>query len=149
VSTSDRTDAAQQMEQAIHGYFAACNTGDAEAVAVFFTPDAVHYFPPGYGGPARGGLAIGEVIARFVQATGSCWSTDQIICDPGSNRTAIEWTARRREALVRGTEWYEFDPETGLISEIRAYLASPPTPGASRVELEGFPYSERGYTMDS
>jgi hypothetical protein len=42
-----------------------------------------------------------------------------------------------------------FDPDTGLITEIRGYLASPPAPGASRLELEGFPYAERGYTMDS
>jgi hypothetical protein len=51
--------------------------------------------------------------------------------------------------LARGAEWYEFDPGTGLITEIRAYLAAPLAAGASRLELEGFPYAERGYTMDS
>jgi hypothetical protein len=50
---------------------------------------------------------------------------------------------------ARGAEWYEFDPGTGLITEIRAYLASPPAAGATRLELEGFPYAERGYTTDS
>jgi hypothetical protein len=35
------------MEEAIHGYIAACNTGNAEAIAAFFAPGAVHYFPPG------------------------------------------------------------------------------------------------------
>ena len=151
MSTSDETDAAQRMEQAIRRYFAACNTGDVEAVAAFFTPGAVHYFPPGYGGPARGGRAIGELIARLVQATASRWSIDQVACDPGSNRAVIEWTVRRTGvlALARGTEWYEFDPGTGLITEVRAYLASPPAAGARRLELEGFPYAERGYTMDS
>jgi hypothetical protein len=151
VSTSDETDAAQRMEQAIRRYFAACNTGDVEAVAAFFTPGAVHYFPPGYGGPARGGRAIGELIARLVQATASRWSIDQVACDPGSNRAVIEWTVRRTGvlALARGTEWYEFDPGPGLITEVRAYLASPPAAGASRLELEGFPYAERGYTIDS
>ena len=151
MSTSDETDAAQRMEQAIRRYFAACNTGDVEAVAAFFTPGAVHYFPPGYAGPARGGRAIGELIARLVQATASRWSIDQVACDPGSNRAVIEWTVRRTGvlALARGTEWYEFDPGTGLITEVRAYLASPPAAGASRLELEGFPYAERGYTMDS
>lgn len=29
----------------------------------------------------------------------------------------------------------------------RRYLASPPAPGASRLELEGFPYAGRSYTM--
>src|SRR5690349_13986728 len=61
------------MEQAIRRYYAACNTGDVDAVAAFFTPDAVHYVPPGYGGSPRGGRAIGEVIARLVQATASRW----------------------------------------------------------------------------
>ena len=35
------------MEEVIRGYFDACNTGDADAVAKFFAPGAVHYFPPG------------------------------------------------------------------------------------------------------
>jgi hypothetical protein len=148
VSTSDETDVAQRMEQAIHRYFAACNTGDVEAVAAFFTRDAVYYFPPGFGGPARGGQVIGELIARLVQAAASRWSIDQVVCDPGSNRAVAEWTVRRTGLLARGVEWYEFDPGTGLITEVRAYLASPPAAGASRVELEGFPYAERGYTVD-
>lgn len=38
LSTSDETDVAQRMEQAIRRYYAACNTGDVEAVAAFFTP---------------------------------------------------------------------------------------------------------------
>jgi hypothetical protein len=54
--------------------FAACDTGDVETVAACFTTNAVHYAPPGYGGPARGGQAIGEVIARLVRATASRWS---------------------------------------------------------------------------
>ena len=149
MSSSGETDAARRMEQAIHRYFAACNTGDVDAVATCFTADAVHYAPPGYGGPAQGGQAIGEVIARLVRATASRWSIDQVVCDPGSNRAVIEWTVRRAGVVARGTDWYEFDPGTGLITEARTYLASPPPAGASRVELEGFPYAERGYTMDS
>lgn len=149
LSASDETGVALRMEQAIRRYYAACNTGDAEAVAAFFAPDAVHYVPPGYGGSPRGGRAIGEVIARLVQATGSRWSIDQVVCDPGSNRAVIEWTVRRTGAMARGAEWYEFDPGTGLITEIRLYLAAPPAAGASRLELEGFPYAERGYTIDS
>jgi len=89
------------------------------------------------------------VIARLVQATASRWSIDQVVCDPGSNRAVIEWTVRRTGALARGAEWYEFEPGTGLITEVRAYLASPLAAGASRLELEGFPYAERGYTVDS
>ena len=60
LSTSDETDVAHRMEQAIRRYYAACNTGDAEAVAAFFTPGAVHYVPPGYGGSPR----VGELSVR-------------------------------------------------------------------------------------
>lgn len=96
LSTSDETVAAQRMEQAIRRYYAACNTGDVDAVAAFFTPDAVHYVPPGYGGSPRGGRAIGEVIARLVQVTASRWSIDQVVCDPASNRAVTEWKSAGR-----------------------------------------------------
>jgi SnoaL-like domain len=149
MGSGDRPDEAVRMKEAIHGYIAACNTGNAEAIAAFFAPGAVHYFPPGYGGPFRGPQAIGEVFARLVQASASCWSIDQILFDPGGNQAVAEWTVRRTGLTLRGAEWYEFDPATGLITEIRAYLASPPAFGASRLELEGFPYADRGYTIDS
>ena len=38
LSTSDETDVAQRMEQAIRRYYAACNSGDVEAVAAFSPP---------------------------------------------------------------------------------------------------------------
>ena len=57
VLTSDRQAKARRMEKAIRGYFDACNTGDADAVAAYFAPGAVHYFPPDmYSGPFRGGV---------------------------------------------------------------------------------------------
>jgi SnoaL-like domain len=149
MGSGDRPEEAGRMEEAIHGYIAACNTGKAEAIAAFFAPGAVHYFPSGYGGPFRGPQAIGEVFARLVQASASSWSIDQILFDPGGNQAVAEWTVRRTGLTLRGAEWYEFDPATGLITEIRAYLASPPASGASRLELEGFPYADRGYTIDS
>ena len=57
-----------------------------------------------------------------------------------------EWTHLKRAVgvLLRGTEWYEFD-EDGLISEIRAYYASPQDKLLERMELGGFDYSRRGY----
>ncbi len=42
---------------------------------------------------------------------------------------------------------YAFDPDSLLITEIRAYYASPQAAGLSRLELEGFPYAERGYHL--
>src|SRR6267378_655389 len=75
------------MEEVIRGYFDACNTGDADAVATFFAPGAVHYFPPDmYEGPFRGGDTIGAKRSWAVQTLGSRWTVDEIICDPGTYR---------------------------------------------------------------
>ena len=149
MGSGDRRTRRSASEEAIHGYIAACNTGDADAIAAFFAPGAVHYFPQGYGGPARGGQAIGATFARLVP--GEClpleYRPDPLGCRPRPCRRGVD---RAADGLVlRGDEWYEFDPDTSLITEIRGYLASPPAPGASRLELQGFPYAERGYTLDS
>jgi hypothetical protein len=138
------------MERTIRDYFDACNTGDAEAVARYFTPDGVHYFPPGmYGGPFRGGQTIGERWAWAVETLGSQWTVDSVICDPATARAVIEWTHTKTKTgvVLRGDEWYHFDPATGLIAEIRAYYASPQAEGLDRLELGGFPYAERGYPV--
>jgi hypothetical protein len=152
---SDRVARARRMEQTIRDYFTACNAGDAEAVAATCTPDAVHYFPVHMYGddePVRSGRAIGEKWARSVQSLGSCWSIDgPVLCDPDHHQAAIEFTAERKNSgmVIRGGEWYQFDPGTGLIAEIRGYLASPPAPGFERLELGGFPYAERGYAAST
>jgi ketosteroid isomerase-like protein len=142
---------AEQMEEAVRGYFDACNSGDAEAVAAFFTPDGTHYFPPGmYSGPFVGGRAIGERWAWAVQTLGSRWSVDSFIADPATGRAVIEWTHRKSKdgVVLRGDEWYVFDQGSGLIREIRAYYASPQAQDLARLELAGFPYAERGYPLD-
>jgi hypothetical protein len=48
---------------------------------------------------------------------------------------------------VRGTEWVLFDRESGLIREIRAYLAAPPAQGQAKLELGEFDYAQRGYPL--
>ena len=129
---SGRGAAAQQREQAIGDYLTACNAGDAEAVAATCTPEAVYYFPVRMYGddePVRGGRAIGQKWARPVRSPGSRWSSDgPILCDPGHHQASIEFTAEQKKSatIIRGSEWYRFDPGRGLIAEIRAYLASPP-----------------------
>lgn len=137
------------MEQRIREYFAACNAGDPELIASHFTPDAVHYFPPGmYNGPFRGGHEIGLRWQQAVEKLGSVWTVDQVIADPASARAVIEWTHFKtyENKVLRGDEWYVFD-RTGLISEIRAYYASPQAHDLERLELGGFSYEERGYPM--
>jgi hypothetical protein len=141
----------EEMEQMMRDYFDACNRGDVEAIASFFTEDGVHYFPPGmYGGPFVGGETIGERWAAAVADLGSIWTVDRVLTDPDSAQAVMEWTHFKTAegTVLRGDEWYEFDPETGLIEEIRAYYAAPQSDALDRHELGGFDYEERGYPVE-
>ena len=124
------------MKATIRAYFDACNSGDAEAVALFFTKEAVHYFPPGrYEGPFVGADTIGRRYAESVEKLGSVWTVDHVICDPETGRAVIEWTHFKTDqgTVLRGDAWYVFDQETRLIREIRAYFASPQDPNLDRL----------------
>lgn len=137
------------MEAHIRAYFEACNSGDPERIAAYFEPEAVHYFPPGmYGGPFRGALEIGRRWQAAVQNFGSFWTVDEFIGEPESRRAVIEWThfKRAQNTVLRGDEWYLFS-ERGLIAEIRAYYASPQDQGLAALELGGFDYAARGYSL--
>ena len=140
------------MRDLITTYFGACNAGDADAIAACFVTGGTHYFPPGmYGGAWRGARVIGERWAHSVATRGSAWSVDRVICEPETYQAAIEWTHYKRGegTILRGLEWYVFDPRTGLIEEIRAYYASPQDPSLTRLELDGFDYAGRGYPLES
>src|SRR3990170_4322712 len=116
-----------EMDALMRRYFDGCNEADIEKMAACFTPDAVHYFPPGmYSGPWRGARTIAQRWAEFVATLGSAWSIDRIVCDPDSAQAVIEWTHYKtvQDTMLRGDEWYLFDRDTGLIKEIRAYYAS-------------------------
>ncbi len=150
----DRAARARRLEQTIRDFYAACNAGDLDALAALFTPDAVHYFPGGmYGSsePYRGGRAIAEPWARLVKSFGSRVYLDAVFSDPGQHLAATEWTIVRvgTGAVIRGSEIYRFDPATGLIAEVRLYIAAPPVPDVQRTGLGGFPYAERGYAASS
>lgn len=141
-----------EMERTIRAYFDACNSGDADAVASFFTDDGVHYFPPGmYRGPFQGGDTIGERWAEAVAEIGSVWTVDTVITEPETARAVIEWSHFKtyEGTVLRGDEWYQFDPESGLIEEIRAYYAAPQSDELERNELGGFDYAGRGYPTES
>jgi len=139
-----------QMERVIRRYYDGCNAADVAKMAGCFTPAAVHYFPPGMpGGPFRGAQAIAESWRRVVQKAQARWTIDALLLDPLTGRAVIEWSnfTQGRNALVRGTEWVEFDGESGLIREIRAYLAAPLPRDLERAQLEGFDYIGRGYPV--
>lgn len=142
----------RQLHDLVVRYFEACNHGDADAIAACFTPDAVHYFPPGmYGGAFRGGRAVGERWVAARRDLGSRWALERVAVDPDANVAVAEWTHYKvkQGRALRGDEWYEFDPASGLISEIRAYYASPQAPELARLELAEFDYAGRGYSLDA
>lgn len=141
---------AERMEMLIRTYFEGCNEANEKKMQACFTDEAVHYFPPGmYGGTWRGAEAISRGWIEFVESVGSRWTIDRLICDPAAHQAVIEWShwKVKQGKVLRGDEWYLFDDETGLISEIRAYYASPADPSYETLELEGFDYEARGYAM--
>jgi methyltransferase len=138
----------ESMESLIHTYFDACNEADPEKIAACFVPSGVHYFPPGmYGGAFRGADVIAERWVAAVENLGSMWTIDNFVGDPTTGKAVIEWTHFKtyQDTVLRGDEWYDFDPVSGLVAEIRAYYASPQEPSLGRLQLEGFDYAGRGY----
>lgn len=139
-----------EMVRMVRDYMDACTAGDGQAIAKFFEPDAVHYFPPGmYGGPFRGADTIAAKWVAAVATLGSQWTVDAIAVDTEAQTAVCEWThfKVRDNVLLRGIEWYEFSGR-GLITEIRAYYASPQDATLSALELGGFDYSKRGYPLE-
>ena len=142
----------EHMEALIRRYFDACNDADAEAIASCFVPEGVHYFPPGmYEGPFRGAETIARRWVMAVETLGSVWTVDSFIGDEATGRAVVEWSHFKtfQGKLLRGDEWYRFDPESGLIAEIRAYYATPQPAEGDRFELGGFDYEERGFPLQS
>lgn len=138
------------MERLIRVYFDGCNEADIEKMVGCFTPEGVHYFPPGmYRGPFVGARTIAERWAAAVADLGSCWSVDSFVGDAERGVAVIEWShfKQYQGKLLRGDEWYRFDVDSGLITEIRAYYASPQDPDLEALELGGFDYAGRGYAM--
>ena len=141
----------ESMDRLIRTYFDGCNEANVEKITSCFVDDAVHYFPPGtYGGPFVGAGSIASSWVRAVETFGSVWTVDQVIVDPDTARAVIEWThfKTRQGTMLRGDEWYVFDPDSGLIREIRAYYASPQATDLDRLELGGFDYTGRGYALE-
>jgi ketosteroid isomerase-like protein len=137
-------------EALIRRYFDACNAGDYDALVDCFTPDAVHYFPPGLPEiPRRGADAIAKKWIWCVEHLGSQWTIEKVLVSHDSDEAVIEWThwKRKQGTAQRGDEWYVFDAATGLIREIRAYYAAPAIKDVPIGELVEFDYRGRGYHL--
>lgn len=129
----------------IRSYYAALNTGDAEAVAAHFTDDATHYYTRL--DPHEGAETIGQMTDFAVKSIEAQWFVENAIEEGG--QAAIEWTMTWRDPksgekrLDRGTEWFLF--RDGLIAEVRAYHhGGRKNPSG---DLLGFDHAGRGYTM--
>ncbi|MFF0372050.1 nuclear transport factor 2 family protein [Micromonospora sp. NPDC005087] len=137
-----------RIEQVVRRYFDGCNRADVALMCECLTEDAVHYFPPGmYGGAFRGASEIARRWAEAVEKLGSQWTIDRIAVDSERYVAVVEWThfKVRDDVVLRGLEWHDIDPESGLIAEIRAFYASPQAPSLTRLELANFDYAGRGY----
>ncbi len=147
-------------EALIRRYFDACNAADYPALMSCFTPDAVHYFPPGLPDiPWRGADTISKKWLWCVEHLGSQWTIEKILVSHNSREAVIEWThwKRKSQTAQRGDEWYVFDEACGLIREIRAYYAAPAVQDATKLpkvgqfhmgELVEFDYDQRHYHLD-
>jgi ketosteroid isomerase-like protein len=129
----------------VRSYYAALESGDADAVAAHFTDDAVHYYTRL--APHEGARTIGEHTAWAVENIDGRWVLENGIDD--GEQAVIEWTMTWRDPksgerrLDRGTEWFRF--RDGKICEVRAYHhGNAKNPSGN---LIGFDHAGRGYTM--
>jgi ketosteroid isomerase-like protein len=125
----------------VRSYYAALNTGDADAVAAHFTDDAVHYYTRRE--PHVGARAIAENAALGVAHLGAQWTLEHAV--EGPDEVAIEWSMRfnhprdGRRLLDRGAEFLAFRGEK--ICEVRAYY------NERGGDLAGFDHAARGHTV--
>lgn len=139
---------AAKAEALIRHYFDMCNAGDRQGLIDCFTPEGVHYFPPGLpGAPWRGAEAIADGWVWCVKNMGSKWTIEKVLCDASGHEAVIEWTHWKTalDEALRGDEWYIFNDDITRIVEIRAYYASPADKSQPINELHDFDYVGRGY----
>lgn len=144
------TSLAEKAERLIRHYFAMCNAGDRQGLIDCFTPDGVHYFPPGLpGAPWVGAEAIADGWCKCVETLGSKWTIEKVLCASDGREAVIEWTHWKTAIgeTLRGDEWYIFNEDVSAIREIRAYYASPVDKSVPENRLHGFDYAERGYAL--
>ena len=112
----------------------------------------MHYFPPGLPDvPWRSADTIARKWVWCVQTLGSQWTIEKILVSHDSPEAVIEWTHWKNKTgtALRGDEWYRFDPDTGRITEIRAYYAAAADKTVRINELQDFDYAGRGYHLQS
>ena len=143
---TDEPSTAQRIEHVIRAYVKALNSADADEIAACFCQGADHYFPAQ---PKRtGAAALGAHFANIVRQRQVSWTVDQILVDVDRCAAALEWTLFEPKAtryLIRGVDWFVFDPGTIQFREVRTYVATPDNQDRPRQELRDFDYEGRGY----
>ena len=136
---------AQRMEHVIRTYIQACNDADAEAIAASFCPDAVHDFPSSF--KWGGAATIGHNCAQRVRDQGHYWTVDHLLINGDQCAAALEWTRvpGHQTQIVRGVDWFVFEPQTWRMQEVRPYTAAPVQPDMARQEFLDFDDVGRGY----
>lgn len=97
----------------------------------------------------RGGAVIAARFQAIVEEQGRRWTVDRILEDATQAEAAIDYSRFKTgdDTVVRGAEWFLFDPASGRIREIHAYTAAPLRPDLARHELIDFDYAGRGYPV--
>jgi ketosteroid isomerase-like protein len=131
----------------VRRYYDGCSSGDVDLMLSTLHPDVVHWFlAPNVGSKmVAGNLHLARYWAKVARMREARWVVDTICAEPG--QAVIEWSMWWRErpdgprVVTRGAEW--FTCQDGLIHEIRSYYQMHP----HDTELDGFPYSDRGYSV--
>ncbi len=132
--------------QTVLRYFAACTSGDLDALKSSFVPDVVHYFLHPANTPIRGAEHLARYWRKYAQVYRPVWRIDHAIAQ--GDEVVSEWSCAytprggQHRMMFRGTEWYLF--KSSLIAEVRAYYQYDERRDC---ELPGFPYAERGYLI--
>jgi ketosteroid isomerase-like protein len=134
--------------ETITRYYEGCSAADVELMLTTLHPDVVHWFlAPNPGcAPVAGGEHLARYWRKVARMLDARWVVDH--CLAGEHEAVIEWTMWWRpqgsadRVATRGAEWFTFAPD-GRISEIRSYYQQRP----QTTQLDGFPYTERGYSI--
>jgi hypothetical protein len=98
-----------------------------------------------------GAAELGAHYANAVRQRGLSWTVDQVLVDVDRCAAVLEWTLFRPQEtqyLVRGVDWFVFDPETIRFREVRCYQAADRR-DLPRLELGDFDYAGLGYPMSA
>ena len=133
------------LVQIVRDYYSACDSGDADRIAAYFTEDAAHFYQRM--DPQRSGRAIAEHFAAQAHDIEGRWVVENGV--EQGDQAVVEWTMTWRDPrngeprLDRGTDWFRFVGEK--IAEVRCYHHSSARNRSG--DLVGFDHAARGHRV--